>query len=60
METTSSYQWTENHDKVVKQLNEDFERGNLPIEAKLSACHDWLPDILPESNCHDWKETLGH
>jgi hypothetical protein len=27
-------------DKVVKQLNEDFERGNLPIEAKLSGCHD--------------------
>jgi hypothetical protein len=27
-------------DKVMKQLNEDFKRGNLPLEASISGCHD--------------------
>ena len=40
-------------DKVSKQLNEDFKRGNLPIEASVSGCHDIYVRPYGEKYHHD-------
>lgn len=40
-------------DKVSKQLNEDFERGKLPIEATVSGCHDIYIRPYGEKYHHD-------
>ena len=40
-------------DKVFKQLNEDFERGNLPVEAKLDGCHDIIICVYKEKYHQD-------
>ena len=40
-------------DKVSMQLNEDFKRGNLPIEATVSGCHDIYIRPFGEKYHHD-------